>query len=243
MFYYTNGIRLISYLVPPAARMNGVKLRWWQSNDSAQTMENWAIDSVITDSPLRLWMGQFGQLPLNGKQETVPPVSPADNRRQDLYDRTRLWWRWKNIIRNESVCGEKGYILQGTSNAQQESLMETNDFVLTDERANYLAFKLMLGACATTWPTQPVPSNNTPLRFQVSFDHGVTWQLFHTLQLRGQSAVAPQMQSVFFANERWQHVVYSLQSISNFRCACDVSSLLDVSIYKENNYCYLVNYG
>ena len=67
-------------MVPDQAKVNGVKLRFWQSNpnDKDRPLDDWAIDSLIIDTPLNI---------------------SARNPRQDLTAvlGQRLWWRTVNV--------------------------------------------------------------------------------------------------------------------------------------------------
>ena len=46
-------IRLVSFVVPDEVKSSpGVKLRWWQVQPAGRMVQDWAIDSVITDAAL-----------------------------------------------------------------------------------------------------------------------------------------------------------------------------------------------
>ena len=58
-------------MVPENAKSNGVKLRFWQLNLNDRLIEDWAIDSLVIDSPLNVSTA-VGKDPLN-----TNPLQPS----------------------------------------------------------------------------------------------------------------------------------------------------------------------
>lgn len=94
-------------MVPENAKINGVKLRFWQPNlDSTPMMSNWAIDSLIIDRTLNVLSLEPSEellLPREEKAEEVNQNETSKSLRRNriggmesTFDQ-RLWWRIMNM--------------------------------------------------------------------------------------------------------------------------------------------------
>ena len=130
-----------------------------------------------------------------------------------------LWWRKINVEQHDSFCGQQGHIMRGRSNTAEESILETSDFWVMSTKGHILSFHMIVGDCihgsdSVELATIPV---KFPVRFEISYDHGITWKLFHPLKVRGEKGQGPQIPSVYPKLDKWQTYQYSLHLISGAR--------------------------
>ena len=124
------------------------------------------------------------------------------------------FWLVYSSLDGSSYCGcsntSKPWV--GRSTAQEASILETSDFDMVGLGMSQLKFDLVVGWCNKD-SNVPV---KYPVRFEVSFDHGVTWRLFNSLKFRGEGG-GPQTPSVYFETNGWKTHYYSLSAFSNKR--------------------------
>ena len=224
--------RLVSYVVAEGAKSGpGVKLRWWQSTCNGRMIQDWAIDSLITDGTLRPATKERPPESNANHPAVVKAIKSSTAAELDQKDQAagrspsadmqtvhgdRLWWRKVNVSPVKSLCKQEGHILQGSSSMEEESLLETVDMILQDLKAeSQLKFELLVGHCDEK--ELQASSSRFPVRFEISLDHGVTWRLFQPLVMRGQAAGAPHAPSLYFPTKRWQTVVFPLERLTGVR--------------------------
>lgn len=119
-----------------------------------------------------------------------------------------------NFSMNVTYCGcsDASKPLVGHSTTEEESILETSDFSMLGLEKTRLKFDLVVGWCNGERNT-PV---KYPVRFEVSFDYGITWRLFNQLKIRGQGG-DPQPPSVYFETKGWKTHVYSMSQLSGAR--------------------------
>lgn len=130
----------------------------------------------------------------------------------------KLWWRKTNSDYVGEHCGQRGRIMRGKSSATEESVLETSDFFADSLAGRLLLFDVIVGSCNNR--QEQVDQSyemKFPLRLEASFDHGVTWSLFHSLKLRGETGNDPQSPSVFVQLGKWKTYRYSLDHLSGFQ--------------------------
>ena len=211
---FRNATKLVSYVLPVEGRRDAVKLRWLQvaSIESTGELEDWAIDSLIIDSPIHLIS------PIDdGYQMDQPNNSPIIPLHQQFG--SRLWWRLLNAKSVQSFCGRIGEaIFIAKSNSDEDSVLETSDFVLNGNGTLGLSFDLNIGGCISPIGESAAAKMLLPIRLEMSVDYGVSWRMFHPLKLRGESGTGPQLPSLFYeTSNQWKTYRFSLQSLSTFK--------------------------
>lgn len=231
MFKFGNNIdpsieyRLVSFIVPPEAQTHATKLRWWQHERLGYIPVDWAIDSLIIDNPLNV-SSSAGYTKLTEKQaikadkkfqadQPIQLIKRPQNVLQDNFGQ-RLWWRKINVERVESFCGRRGNVMRGRSNTVEESILETSDFFVENTIGRTFSFDIIVGDCTHTVSNESttLTSIKYPVRFEVSYDHGISWNLYHTLKVRGENGQGPQVPSIYEKLDKWHTYQYSLELLS-----------------------------
>jgi hypothetical protein len=106
-------------------------------------------------------------------------------------------------------------ILKAKSTSDEDSVLETSDFVLNDTHQHRfgMSFDLMIGSCDTLSSVIGESMTKIPIHLEVSPNHGLSWKMFHPLlKLRVQSGgTSPQSPSIFYeTNNQWQNYRFSL---------------------------------
>jgi hypothetical protein len=207
-----------------------------------EPLENWAIDSLTIDNPLDLNTSSASAAStaiMTNKTEPDIDVGylmdePSTNSHlsvkssHSLYYKfgSRLWWRTMNAKPIASFCGQRGndiddVILKAKSTSDEDSVLETSDFVLNDTHQQRfgMSFDLMIGSCVTSSAVIGESMTKMPIHLEVSLDHGLNWKMFHPLKLRGQSGgTGPQSPSIFYeTNNRWQNYRFSLHVLEGVK--------------------------
>lgn len=150
-------------------------------------------------------------------QSDEPPDLAASKNLSEILTH-KLWWRKANCAYVGEYCKQRGRIMQGKSTATEESVLETSDFFAESLGDRLLSFDVFVGSCNSRPEQFDQPYQlRFPLRLEVSFDHGVTWTLFHSLKLRGETGVGPQSPSVFVQLGKWKTYRYALDHLSGFK--------------------------
>lgn len=190
--------------------------------------EDWAIDSFIVDCPLDVSTASNPPKQRNThSRELFPdyqdeePVEESTRQREflDSLFGQKLWWRKINVDHHDSFCGRQGHIMRGRSNTAEESVLETSDFLVMSAKGRILSFEMLVGDCGSGSESVElaVVSIKLPVRLEISYDHGVTWKLFHPMKVRGEKGPGPQIPSVYQKLDKWQTYQYSLEIISGAR--------------------------
>ena len=218
----------MSYFVPDEAQTYAVKLRWWQLGHKSRMTQDWAIDSLIIDSPL-----DVSNISEIANQETENrefdydyQLDQPSNRvrgKQFLHDafQQKLWWRKINAEQVDSLCGRWGNnIMRGRSNTAEESILESSDFLVASTKGRVLSFEILVGDCGygseSVELTVAAPVK-FPVRFEISYDHGISLKLFNPLKVRGEKGHGPQIPSIYSKLDKWQSYQYSLEFLSGSR--------------------------
>lgn len=193
-------------------------MRWWQLKPVGRSLvQDWAIDSFIFGSPLNLTAGLESQRSEQQLKETGSDFQedqpsqwrPFDQLLEDEFGHT-LWWRHVNSEKVDSFCGQKGKIWRGRSNTAEESILETSDFLVATIKDRVLSFDITIGDCGIDSTSATATPIKTPVQFEISFNHGINWNLFHPFKTRGDKGESPQIPSVYYNLDKWQRFQYSL---------------------------------
>lgn len=136
----------ISVELPPDARNNGVRIRWWQPHHGGMSISDWAIDNVV----------------IGGKD-----FNPDDLKDDFEEGPTKPIWLETDNIHKEEYCGTKD-ALSGEAKTKEDVLLTTADLHIKE---NYiLQFSISVG-CNASWD-----ANISPVHLEYSTDYGITWK-------------------------------------------------------------------
>ena len=208
-----------------------------------EPIEDWVIDSLTIDSPLNLITSSSFIVATNKTEpidvgylmdEPINNSHSVTSSSHSLYYKfgSRLWWRTVNAKPVASFCGQSGndiddVILRAKSNSDEDSILETSDFVLSDGDTHQqrlgMSFDLIIGSCTVGESVAKVP-----IRLELSLDHGLSWKMFHPLKLRGQSGgTGPQSPSLFYeTGNQWQNYRFSLQVLQGVKYLYEFNQLV-----------------
>lgn len=170
--------------LPPSAKHNGVRIRWWQPKHALGSNSDWALDNIVI-----------------GGSESNPIAM------QDSFDGASanpgLTWLQKDNIHTSLYCEKKGVMRGKLSPAENVTLMTAE---MSIEEGFMLQFSISVG-CNTSWNV-PV----APVHLQFSTDYGMSWK--HLIEecmpffpeCNGEASTP----SVYYTNNGWQRVTILL---------------------------------
>jgi len=175
----------ISTKLPPTARKNGVRIRWWQPRHLGQSSADWIIDEIV----------------IGGKE-----VNPNEVNDDFGAGRRTVNWLQMASIRYDDYCGIP-YAAVGQSAPGETVVLTTSD--VTVAAGDVIEFSTAIG-CGAHDGAESV----YPVYLHYSVDYGVSWNLVidECLPFEPGCNGEAQTASVYFPTGRWQRVTIPLSS-------------------------------
>ncbi|KAJ8046874.1 Reelin [Holothuria leucospilota] len=185
----------VSLMLPPGARKNGTRVRWWQPVHPGEDEADFAIDNVFI-----------------GGTTTLPSTLRDDFETGTVEDH----WLFTDNADLGKYCSDRSLVWQGVTSPtslfggiypSEDTTITTQDLRL--QEGSVLEFKISVG-CNTS-----VDTYVNPVELYTSSDSGLSWSLLvpqclpHDPQCHsGQATVA----SRYHANTGWRRIVITLPS-------------------------------
>ncbi|XP_070192277.1 reelin-like isoform X2 [Littorina saxatilis] len=177
----------ISIKLPPGAKKESIRFRWWQPQNGGRQMGDWIIDGIRVNGA-----------EVNPSQLAFNFSSGFDFRDMVSVDNME--------IRN--YCGEENVAVGTTEKGEGSQLVSREVFA---QDGHLLQFVLNLGCGQAQNRTLP------PVHLQYSTDHGMTWSYFYPScqDANGHCSQFPKMPSVLYGHAWpvWERVVYPLYGL------------------------------
>ncbi|KAL8563520.1 hypothetical protein ACOMHN_064345 [Nucella lapillus] len=177
----------ISVKLPPGAKKQSTRFRWWQPEHGGPQMGDWIIDGIRVNGE-----------EVNPSQLTLNFSSGFDF--QDMVSADNM--------KVGDYCGEKK-VAVGTTEENEASQLVSREVYVTD--GYQLQFVANIGCGAAHNRSLP------PLHLQYSTDHGLTWNYFYPPchDANAHCARSPSMPSVLYGHAWpvWERVVVPLYGL------------------------------
>ncbi|XP_041459310.1 reelin-like [Lytechinus variegatus] len=186
----------VSLPLPPEARHNGTRLKWWQPSHSGPDTADWAIDNVFI-----------------GGSATLPHLL----RDSFLTENVRDHWLFSDNADLGEFCSRNaglgdtgmqprrgGVSWIGGIDSAESSSLTSHDMIL--KKGDALEFKISIG-CNTSWDS-PIQ----PIQLVYSTDHGLTWSLVTQTCLPSDPSCGGHvtLPSILFPFNGWRRLVIPL---------------------------------
>uniref|UniRef100_A0A3B3T8V8 Reelin n=1 Tax=Paramormyrops kingsleyae TaxID=1676925 RepID=A0A3B3T8V8_9TELE len=206
----------VNVLLPPAARVVGVRVRWWQPQHEGVERGDWALDNVFIGGaePDAQILDTFGGAALPN-HERAPADSAPVGRIAHLAvpeegTTVKDHWLFSEDCSVQHFCGSSDRVMVCGSEDGREVYAVTHDII--PGRGWVMQFKVAVG-CST-----PQRLTERQVHVQYSVDFGVSWKYLVSQCLPADPLCGGQVTqpSVFFPAEGWKRAVYPLpDSLAN----------------------------
>ncbi|XP_023681705.2 reelin isoform X1 [Paramormyrops kingsleyae] len=200
----------VNVLLPPAARVEGVRVRWWQPQHDGVDHSDWALDNVLIagSDPRAQILDTFGGVALPNHERT--PADGASVGRvthlPDLEEPTTVsdHWLFSEDCVLQRFCGSPDGVMVCGNVDGREVYAVTHDIV--PGNGWVMQFKMAMG-CGI-----PERLAERQVHVQYSVDFGVSWRylLPQCLPADPQCGGQVSQPSVLFPAEAWKRVIYPL---------------------------------
>uniref|UniRef100_A0A3P9PRW9 Reelin n=1 Tax=Poecilia reticulata TaxID=8081 RepID=A0A3P9PRW9_POERE len=190
----------VNVLLPPAARQEGVRVRWWQPQHEGADRSDWALDNVLIagSDPRAQISDTFGGVALpNHERAAVSNVCLV------LFSVSDHWLFSEDCSVQRFCNSPDGVMVCGNADGR-EVYAVTHDIV--PDKGWVMQFKIAVGCNV---PDRPA---DRQIHVQYSVDFGVTWKYLVPQCLPADPRCGGQVSqpSVFFPAESWKRAVYPL---------------------------------
>lgn len=171
--------------LPKQAKQNGVRIRFWQPQNSRQSQSDWIIDDVV----------------IGGKE-----VNPNEVNDEVGSSPQTIHWLQTFNARFGAFCGASRALAASSSSAEGV-VVTTSD--LSVNAGDMIEFMLLVGGCNASRDLD-VPS---PVQLHYSNDYGVTWHLVtdECLPFDSKCGSRATVASIFYPTNGWKRVAIILQ--------------------------------
>ncbi|XP_041109989.1 reelin-like isoform X1 [Polyodon spathula] len=201
----------LNVLLPPAAREEGVRVRWWQPKHDGLDQNDWALDNVLIGGSAAQTTGivdtfSGSALP---QHERAPADSAPTGRilqepRAEERGTVSEHWMFHDDCLVERFCDSPDGVMVCGSHDGREVYAVTRD--LTPTQGWIMQFKISVGCRSTEKASQ------SQVHVQYSVDFGVSWRYLVPQCLPADPQCSGQISqpSVFFPTLGWKRVIYPL---------------------------------
>uniref|UniRef100_A0A3Q2U7U2 Reelin n=1 Tax=Fundulus heteroclitus TaxID=8078 RepID=A0A3Q2U7U2_FUNHE len=200
----------VNVLLPPAARQEGVRVRWWQPQHEGADRSDWALDNVLIagSDPRAHISDTFGGVALPNHER-----APADETsgRVGQFPIFALFvvsvsdhWLFSEDCSVQRFCNSPDGVMVCGNADGREVYAVTHDIV--PDKGWVMQFKIAVGCNV---PDRPA---DRQVHVQYSVDFGVTWKYLVPQCLPADPRCGGQVSqpSVFFPADSWKRAVYPL---------------------------------
>uniref|UniRef100_A0A3Q2DRU9 Reelin n=1 Tax=Cyprinodon variegatus TaxID=28743 RepID=A0A3Q2DRU9_CYPVA len=199
----------VNVLLPPAARQEGVRVRWWQPQHDGADRSDWALDNVLIagSDPRAQISDTFGGVALPNHERA--PADETSGRFGQLNEQGETpivsdHWLFSEDCSVQRFCNSPDGVMVCGNADGREVYAVTHDIV--PDKGWVMQFKIAVG-CSV--PDRPA---DRQVHVQYSVDFGVTWKYLVPQCLPADPRCGGQVSqpSVFFPAESWKRAVYPL---------------------------------
>ncbi|KAJ8391092.1 hypothetical protein AAFF_G00097130 [Aldrovandia affinis] len=200
----------VNVLLPPAAREEGVRVRWWQPQHDGADHSDWALDNVLISGsdPHAQILDTFGGVALPNHERA--PADGAPTGRIALLSQPEEsitvsdHWLFSEDCSVQRFCGSPDGVMVCGSVDGREVYAVTHDII--PDHGWVMQFKMAVG-CGV-----PERQTERQVHVQYSVDFGVSWKylVLQCLPADPQCGGQVSQPSVFFPAVGWKRVVYPL---------------------------------
>uniref|UniRef100_A0A8C9VAA0 Reelin n=1 Tax=Scleropages formosus TaxID=113540 RepID=A0A8C9VAA0_SCLFO len=196
----------VNVLLPPAARIEGVRVRWWQPQHDGADRSDWALDNVLIggSDPHAQILDTFGGLALPNHERAPADGAPVGRIAHLTQPEVSEYWLFYEDCSVQNFCGSSDGVMMCGNEDGREVYAITHDII--PSRGWIMQFKLAVGCGA------PERQMQRQVHVQYSMDFGVSWKYLVAQCLPADALCGGQVSqpSVFFPAEGWKRVVYPL---------------------------------
>ncbi|KAI1888402.1 hypothetical protein AGOR_G00184780 [Albula goreensis] len=200
----------VNVLLPPAAREEGVRVRWWQPQHDGADHSDWALDNVLIagSDPHAQILDTFGGVALPNHERTPADGTPTGRiallSEPEETATVSDHWLFSEDCSVQRFCGSPDGVMVCGSVDGREVYAVTHDII--PDRGWVMQFKMAVG-CGV-----PERQTERQVHVQYSVDFGVSWRYLVPQCLPADPQCGGQVSqpSVFFPAEGWKRVVYPL---------------------------------
>uniref|UniRef100_A0A3B3X817 Reelin n=1 Tax=Poecilia mexicana TaxID=48701 RepID=A0A3B3X817_9TELE len=197
----------VNVLLPPAARQEGVRVRWWQPQHEGADRSDWALDNVLIagSDPRAQISDTFGGVALPNHERA--PADETSGRVSNIclvsFSVSDHWLFSEDCSVQRFCTSPDGVMVCGNADGR-EVYAVTHDIV--PDKGWVMQFKIAVGCNV---PDRPA---DRQIHVQYSVDFGVTWKYLVPQCLPADPRCGGQVSqpSVFFPAESWKRAVYPL---------------------------------
>ncbi|XP_023204313.1 reelin isoform X1 [Xiphophorus maculatus] len=199
----------VNVLLPPAARQEGVRVRWWQPQHEGADRSDWALDNVLIagSDPRAQISDTFGGVALPNHERA--PADETSGRVSQLNEQEETpivsdHWLFSEDCSVQRFCNSPDGVMVCGNADGREVYAVTRDIV--PNKGWVMQFKIAVGCNV---PDRPA---DRQIHVQYSVDFGVTWKYLVPQCLPADPRCGGQVSqpSVFFPAESWKRAVYPL---------------------------------
>uniref|UniRef100_W5NEI9 Reelin n=1 Tax=Lepisosteus oculatus TaxID=7918 RepID=W5NEI9_LEPOC len=200
----------VNVLLPPAARAEGVRVRWWQPQHEGAEQSDWALDNVLIggSDPHSSILDTFGGSLLPNHERAPADGVPTgrialEPHPEDIGTVSEHWMFHEDCAVQRFCRAPDGVMVCGGADGR-EVYAVTHDIV--PARGWIMQFKIAVGCGA------PEKQTARQVHVQYSVDFGVSWRYLVPQCLPAEPRCAGQVSqpSVFFPAAGWKRVVFPL---------------------------------
>ncbi|XP_061108680.1 reelin [Conger conger] len=200
----------VNVLLPPVAREEAVRVRWWQPQHDGSDHGDWALDNVLIagSDPHAQILDTFGgvalpnheRAPADGTPTGRIALLPQPEESVTVSDH----WLFSEGCSVQRFCGSPDGVMVCGSVDGREVYAVTHDII--PDRGWVMQFKMAVGCGVQERQTE------RQVHVQYSVDFGVSWKYLVSQCLPADPQCGGQVSqpSVFFPAEGWKRVVYPL---------------------------------
>ncbi|XP_068578627.1 reelin-like isoform X1 [Cebidichthys violaceus] len=199
----------VNVLLPPAARQEGVRVRWWQPQHEGADHSDWALDNVLIagSDPRAQISDTFGGVALPNHERA--PADGTSGRIGQLSEQEETpivsdHWLFSEDCSVQRFCSSPDGVMVCGNADGREVYAVTHDII--PDKGWVMQFKIAVGC------SEPERHADRQIHVQYSVDFGVTWKYLMPQCLPADPRCGGQVSqpSVFFPAEGWKRAVYPL---------------------------------
>ncbi|XP_071271970.1 reelin-like [Salvelinus alpinus] len=201
----------VNVLLPPAARQEGVRVRWWQPTHEGADHSDWALDNLLIagSDPRAQITDTFGGVALPNHERAPADGTPTGrigllSEGEEESTSVSDHWLFSEDCVVQRFCSSPDGVMVCGSDDGGEVYAVTHDII--PDKDWVMQFKIAVG-CGV-----PERQAERQVHVQYSVDFGVSWRylVFQCLPADPRCGGHVSQPSVFFPAQGWKRAVYPL---------------------------------
>uniref|UniRef100_A0A4W5LSG4 Reelin n=1 Tax=Hucho hucho TaxID=62062 RepID=A0A4W5LSG4_9TELE len=225
----------VNVLLPPAARQEGARVRWWQPTHEGSDHSDWALDNVlIAGSDQRAQISDtFGGVALPNHERAPADGTPTGrigllNEGEEESTSVSDHWLFSEDCAVQRFCSSPDGVMVCGNDDGREVYAVTHDIV--PDKGWVMQFKIAVG-CSV-----PERHAEHQVHVQYSVDFGVSWRYLVPQCLPADPRCGGQISqpSVFFPAQGWKRAVYPLTDSLADTCVTSLIHTVQTCTYSTS---------